>query len=132
MMTTHATEKVFQMNSWMSFFCDSVSNTLAKWVIFSEEVLDARKMYFLCVVKIVKMSSRAHLISYCAFILLLDCFHMHQCTTYFVTNPIINHSSFYYLHTYKCNDGKILDSKLYITIYLSYKYNKARIAMKIS
>ena len=48
--------------------------------------------FHMCGQKIVKMSNRAHLISYCtSFILLLDCFHMHQCTTYFVTNPIIKH-----------------------------------------
>ena len=74
---------------------------------FLSQMQEKMQSFHMCGQKIVKMSNRAHLISYCtSFILLLDCFHMHQCTTYFLTNPIIKHFPFYLLfgNTYKVSE----------------------------
>ena len=71
------------------------------------------------------MSNRAHLISYCTvFILLLDCFHMHQCTTSYFSNKSNNRTFSPLLHFIlfcntccKCNEGCKFKSYPYSTIF---------------
>ena len=127
MITTHATERFFRCKILRCHFLRECVCPIfgIEWVIVCKDFClrcKKRCRVSICVVKkIVKMSNRAHLISYCtSFILLLDCFHMHQCTTYFLTNPIIKHFPLYALfgNTYEISELKIFQNYLVILQFL--------------